>query len=186
MTFRSMGAIALRPKNEMGLYYFRSLRSGRRINSNQWTVMHVTDEVVQRVHNLANQYGVQDIKDGHILFEWEPSVSIQDHHAYKIPMADSEANNTNIQPLGNVGHDLIIFGNEQYSEDDPVVLATSNEEQAEQGEQRDSNDGDEESIDMNRKYITNVDENNENEEVTDDKGEFIPGDFGQGDITDEN
>ena len=43
MTFRSVGAITFRPKNEMGSYYFMSLRSGRRIHSNQWTVLHVTE-----------------------------------------------------------------------------------------------------------------------------------------------
>ena len=68
-------------------------------------------------------------------------------------MADSEANDTNIQPLGNVGHNVIIFGNEQDSEYDPGVLVTSNEERAEQGKQRDSNNGDEESIDMNSNDI---------------------------------
>ena len=63
-------------------------------------------------------------------------------------------------------------------------MATSNEEQVEQCEQIESNDGDEESIDMNSKDITDVDENNENEGVTDDEGELIPGDVGRGDITD--
>ena len=143
MTFRSVGAIALRPKNEMGSYYFMSLRSGRHIHSNQWMVLHVTDKVVQRVHDLANQEGVKDMKDGQILFEWEPGVPIQDRHADEIPMADGEANDTNIQPLGDVGHNVIIFGNEQDSEDDPGILVTSNEEWDEQGEQRDLNYGDE-------------------------------------------
>ena len=157
MTFRSVGAIALRPKNEMGSYYFMSLRSGRRIHSNQWTVLHVTDDVVQRVYDLSDQGGVQDMKYGQILFEWEPGVPIQDLHAYKILMADGEVNDTDIKPLGNVGHDVIVFGNEQDSEDDPVVLVTSNEKRAGQGEQRHSNYGDEESIDMNSNDITDVD-----------------------------
>ena len=39
-------------------------------------VMHITDEVVQQVHDLADQYGVQDMKDGQFLFEWEPVVPI--------------------------------------------------------------------------------------------------------------
>ena len=116
MTFRSVGAIAIRPKNEMGSYYFMSLRIGRRIHSNQWTVLHVTDEVLQRVHDLADQDGVQDMKDGQIIFEWNLGMTIHDRHAYEIPMADGEVNNTDMQPIGNVGHDIIIFENEQDSE----------------------------------------------------------------------
>ena len=140
----------------------------------------------KRVHDLADQDGVQDMKDGQILFEWEPGMPIQDSHAYKIPMADGEVNNTDMQPLGNIGHDVIVFKNEQDSEDDPDVLVTGNEERADQGEQRDSNNGDEDSIDMNSDDITDVDEDSINKGVTDDKGELIPGEVGQGDITNEN
>ena len=116
--------------------------------------MHVTDKVVQRVHDLANQDVVQDIKDDQILFKWEPGMPIQDRHAYEIPMADGDVNNTDMQPLGNVGHNVIIFENEQDSEEDPGVLVTGNEEWADQGERRDSNNGDEDSIDMNSDDIT--------------------------------
>ena len=68
---------------------------------------------------------------------------IQDRHDYDIPMVDIEVKNTDMQPIGNFGHDVIIFWNEQESEDDPGVLVTGNEERAEQGEQRDLSDGDE-------------------------------------------
>ena len=171
--FRTLGNIA---QNQVGDV----------LHSNQWTVLHVTDKVVQQVQDLADQDGVQDTKDGKILFEWETGVPIQDCHADKIPMADDESNDTNIQTLGNVGNVVIIFGNEQDSEDDPGVLVTSNEERAEQSEQRDSNDGDEESIDMKSNDVTDVNEDSINKGVTKNEGEIIPGDVGQGDITDEN
>ena len=51
---------------------------------------------------------------------------IQDCHAYEIPMADGEVNNTDMQPLGNVRHEVIIFENKKDSEDDPGVLVTGN------------------------------------------------------------
>ena len=70
--------------------------SGRLIHLNQWTVLHVTNEVVQRVHDLADQDGVQDMKDGQIIFKWEPVVPIQDRHTYRIPMADGEVNDTDM------------------------------------------------------------------------------------------
>ena len=111
---------------------------------------------------------------------------IQDRHAYEIPLEDGRVNNIDMQPLGNVGHDVIIFGDEQDSEDGPGVLVTGNEERDEQGEQSDSNDGDEESIDINRNDITDVDKDNINKGVTDVEGELIPDEVGRGDITDEN
>ena len=67
--------------------------------------------MVQRVHDLADQEGVQDMKDSQILFKWEPGMPIQDRHAYEIPMTGGEVNNTDMQPLGNVVHDVIIFEN---------------------------------------------------------------------------
>ena len=105
---------------------------------------------------------------------------IQDRHAYKFPMADSELNVTNMQPIGNVGHGVIIFGDEQDSEYYPGVFVTSNGGRAEQGEQRDSIDGDEESINMNSNDITDVDEDSINKGVTKDGGELIPGEVGRG------
>ena len=43
---RSVGAIALRPKNTRGSYYFMSLETGRQIHSNNWTVLAITPAVV--------------------------------------------------------------------------------------------------------------------------------------------
>ena len=65
-------------------------------------------------------------------------------------------------------------------------MVTGNEERADQGERRDLNNGDEDSIDMNSDDITDVDEDSINKGVTDDEGEIIPGEIGRGDITDEN
>ena len=65
-------------------------------------------------------------------------------------------------------------------------MVIGNEERSDQGERRDSNNGDEDSIDMNSDDITNVDEDSINKGVTDDEGELIPGEVGRGDITDEN
>ena len=59
---------------------------------------------------------------------------IQDRHAHEITSAEGELNNTYMQPLGNFGHYIIIFENEQDSEDDPGVLVTGNEERSDQGE----------------------------------------------------
>jgi hypothetical protein len=42
---RSVAAIALRPRNNRGSYYFMSLRTGKRIHAKKWIELPVTDEV---------------------------------------------------------------------------------------------------------------------------------------------
>jgi hypothetical protein len=56
MASRTVGAIAMRPTgNEQGGYYFFSLNTGRRLNRNQWTVLPMPTEVIERVHALARR-----------------------------------------------------------------------------------------------------------------------------------
>ena len=73
----TIGAITLRVSNEHGSYYFMSLRTGRRLNSSQWTELPITDEVTDRVDNMVKKELQQPntATDG-IVFEWEPGVSI--------------------------------------------------------------------------------------------------------------
>ena len=49
MKRRAIGDIVLHPSNDHGVYYFISLQTGRRININQWTVLTITQEVIDRV-----------------------------------------------------------------------------------------------------------------------------------------
>ena len=53
MTPRSLGGIALRPKNDRGSYYFMSLDTGRRIHARQWTILQITESVIGKVYQLA-------------------------------------------------------------------------------------------------------------------------------------
>lgn len=56
MDSRTAGAIALRPTgNAQGGYYFMSLSTGRRLNRNNWTILPMPNEVIDRVHNLARR-----------------------------------------------------------------------------------------------------------------------------------
>ena len=54
-TPRAARAIALRPSNNQGGYYFMSLKTGKRIHGFQWTKLAITQEVIDRVHELAEQ-----------------------------------------------------------------------------------------------------------------------------------
>ena len=51
----TLGAIATRPSNEAGLYYFISLQTGRRINRRSWTSLPMPEAVVSQVHRLISQ-----------------------------------------------------------------------------------------------------------------------------------
>ena len=78
MKSRSVRAIALRPRNTMGSYFFMFQRTGRMIHAEQWIELHVNYNVVQRVHELADTDGIPDMVGGQYLFEWEPGIPILD------------------------------------------------------------------------------------------------------------
>jgi Reverse transcriptase (RNA-dependent DNA polymerase)/Zinc knuckle len=56
MLSRTTGAIALRPTgNIQGSHYFMSLTTGCRLNRYKWTVLPMPQDVIDRVHTLAQQ-----------------------------------------------------------------------------------------------------------------------------------
>ncbi len=56
MATRTTGAIALRPTgNEQGGYYFFSLGTGKVLNRNNWTVLPMPADVIERIHWFARQ-----------------------------------------------------------------------------------------------------------------------------------
>ncbi len=60
---RSIGAIALRPSNNEGGYWFMSLESGRKIHVYIWNELPIPDHVVQRVEELASNENVPDLDE---------------------------------------------------------------------------------------------------------------------------
>ena len=55
MTQHTLGAIATRPSNDAGSYYFISLQSGRRINRHSWTSLPLSEAIVAQFHCLAHR-----------------------------------------------------------------------------------------------------------------------------------
>jgi hypothetical protein len=55
MQERTLGAIATRPSNDAGAFYFVSLRTGRRINRKSWTPLPMPADVINQVHRLARR-----------------------------------------------------------------------------------------------------------------------------------
>ena len=51
---RSTGALALSPANSNGGWYFLSLATGERLLRYSWTECRITNDIINRVHNIAN------------------------------------------------------------------------------------------------------------------------------------
>ena len=68
MTPWSVGIIETGTKDDIGSYYFMSLKTGRRINAREWTVLHVTEFVTYRVEQLDIDEGINEMMDREILF----------------------------------------------------------------------------------------------------------------------
>lgn len=73
-TARAVGAIALYPcGNTQGGWYFMSLKTGKRIKCYKWTVAPICDQVIKRVHQLAErEKGKTTLTNGQLEFKWRP------------------------------------------------------------------------------------------------------------------
>ena len=71
---RAIPAIALRPSNLAGAFYFMSILSGKRLHAYQWKELPITQDVIDRVHEL----GTQEHQPSEINFEWSPGHPIDD------------------------------------------------------------------------------------------------------------
>ena len=75
---RSVGAIALRPSNGRGGYYFMSVESGKRIHSNQWTELPIPPHVIKLVESLAIKQEQPKLHNGCPFFEWLPGLPLDE------------------------------------------------------------------------------------------------------------
>ena len=66
---RSVPAIALNPSNDHGGHYFMNFFTGKRINSNQWTEIPMTEEIIERVKELAEKDDQPLMTNGYPIFE---------------------------------------------------------------------------------------------------------------------
>ncbi|GFH56607.1 hypothetical protein CTEN210_13083 [Chaetoceros tenuissimus] len=83
-TPRAARAIALRPSNNQGGYYFMSLKTGNRIHGFKWTRLATTQEVIDRVHELAEQQHAEYLDE-------EDNESISDEDLYNDETEDGSS-----------------------------------------------------------------------------------------------
>ena len=74
---RSVGAIALIPSNKHGIYWFMSLKTGHKLYRYHWVELPISDDVIDRVEQLAQEQGQPLMENGQI-FEWSPGDLIVD------------------------------------------------------------------------------------------------------------
>jgi len=77
MASRTVGAIALRPtENAQGSHYFLSLATGRHIFRQRWMELPMPQDVIDRVHTLAQRSKA----DTGLTFGWRDGVEIEDDY----------------------------------------------------------------------------------------------------------
>jgi len=81
MIGRTKGAIALYPKGDHGSWAFLSLSTGIQVHGRTFTPLPITDEVIDRVAELAEAQGQPIVHDGCLLYEWRPGMPINDDDA---------------------------------------------------------------------------------------------------------
>ena len=86
---RSVPAIALKPSNDWGGYFFMSLITGRKLHAFKWVKLPINDEVIERVSDLARLEKQPIISNGNIIIEWSTNSNTQDVTEYE----DNEENN---------------------------------------------------------------------------------------------
>ena len=74
---RSVGAMALLPSNDQGGYWFMYLKTGHKLHGYHWVELPISDEVIDRVEQLADEQGQLLMENGPI-FEWTPGELIVD------------------------------------------------------------------------------------------------------------
>ena len=156
---RSTGAIALNPsRSQDGSYHFLSLTTGRRLTRSQWTALPITNDVIERVHAIAEAQGHGIIQGGSLDFAWGPNEPIADDDdeaedpydevvdefaAGPAAEPELEPHHGEEPPLGlpEVGHIEDVVGdgyndnedNEDagaFPDDDPIVDATADDTSA--------------------------------------------------------
>jgi hypothetical protein len=69
MKRRSVPALALQHSNNRGGHYFMSLYTGKRLHSYNWIELPIDDEVIDRVHELAQNEGQKILTDDYPMFD---------------------------------------------------------------------------------------------------------------------
>ena len=171
MTERAVPGIALKASNSKGGFYFMSLYTGRRINSYVWEVLPISDEIIERVGEIAKQQKQPKIINGIPIFEWDSRNNNRDD----LDNNDQE----NVQEENDENE------NENDNEDGIINNQVTDEEEVESTEEEVEND-DEESLQINeiqeyeeeeQESMTQDEEETESSIIDNDKIEIDVNDF---------
>jgi hypothetical protein len=132
---RTTGPIALTPTgNAQGGYYFLSLTTGRKLSRQQWDELPMPDGVIATVERIAQTDNQPLVGQGAPLFEWSPSVPIEDDELAPIILNDNgdpQAFEEEEDAEEDEGADETFFGGEEPdpSDDGEDDIASETNEQ---------------------------------------------------------
>merc|ERR1712086_528409 len=150
MTARTLGAIATRPSNDTGSYYFISLQTGRRINRRSWTSLPMPEAVVSQVHRLARRAKAAK----NITFTNSDNVDLDVLYAdLERDEDDVELEHDDVQPAG--------VDDEDDDDQEDLDYDPNNDS----GDDADDDDGDEGNAEHHDEEIPGVDDSDVDEET---------------------
>ena len=79
LSTRTEPCVALRDSNDSGGHYFMLLKTGRRAHANKWTEVPTSQEIIDRIHRLAEGTKQQWRDMESLIFESGPGMPIMDN-----------------------------------------------------------------------------------------------------------
>jgi KUP system potassium uptake protein len=175
---RSIGAIALKPSNERGGYYFMSLSTGKRLHCYQWTELPVPDYVIDRVEDMAAQEDQPIMTNGYPIFEWSPGVPIlNEDETEGEEHEEAELENEDIMYGDDTDDELSVDEDDAYyvANDEVNEVSADDGEADETGNEQEPNSEDESAVDDDQTVETVHDE-------VDEDGDAVPADDVEDDV----
>ena len=80
MKSRSVEAIALTDAGPKGGCYFMNIETGKKIHGHKWTVVPISDRVIEMIHEIGIYEKRPLLMKDEIRYEWEPGVTIHDYY----------------------------------------------------------------------------------------------------------
>ena len=189
MKARSVPAIALHYDKGKGGMRFMSLLSGRKIHAHKWKALPMTDEVIDRVHELGENEGQPALnRNGNreLIFEWYPGVPVRDleehdmaiqnwhNELHPINIDDYDLNNAAEEEDDAVPIEALPEG--EYLDDDNVPELEDNDAESDSDHDDDDDDDDDDNNnddddDINPPHLDDDNNNIDEEDIAPEEGQ---------------
>ena len=168
MTERAVPGIALRASNTKGGFYFMSLYTGKRINSYVWEELPISDEVIERVEEIAQQQKQPQLVNGIPIFEWNQNNTVEviedteeDDEQNELIENNNDNNENNDEEQHDNNNQVTDDEEEENEDDESLQLDEIREyEEDEQGSDTENDSEMEIPVDQNEEIEIAIDDSN--------------------------